>query len=431
MRYWTQEIALLVALFLIGCVIGLLADHPVTGMVLGLALYISYSFWQMWRILRWSHKAYDTLPPSAPGVWGNIFDHLYRYQRRERRRQTQLRQVIGRFDRLSEAMKDGMIVLDNKGALDTWNAAASTMLGLEYPADRGQYVTNLLRHPQFIRYFESGKYEEGLTTRSPLDESRWLHFQIVSDSRNERLMVVRDITRLQRLQEMRRDFVANVSHELRTPLTVFTGYLEPLSDYAGELLPPRMQRGLEQMQQQSDRMRHLIDDLLMLSRLENGIPISPYNPVNIATLIHQAEQDGNALSQGLHSISTDITPGYHLLGAEEELRSAVTNLVSNAVRYSGEKTHIRITWRVDENSTGQLCVSDDGEGIEKHHLDRLTERFYRVDKGRSSSTGGTGLGLAIVKHVMIHHEGQVRIASQPGDGARFTLVFPASRVVQD
>lgn len=398
------------------------------GIAVGLAFYLGYTLLQLSRLYGWVRHPSRALPPSAPALWGRVFDGLYRYQRLERRRRTQLHQVINRFDRLSEALNDGMVVLDDRDSLDSWNAAAERMLGFHTPKDRGQNITNLLRNPLFVDYFKRHEYDEPLILRSPHDESRWLQFQIITYGDNERLVVVRDITRLQRLQEMRRDFVANVSHELRTPLTVFTGYLEPLAANAEALLPPRMVRGIDQMHQQSERMRHLIDDLLMLSRLENEQTLSPHLPVDVAQLLQRAHDDGIALSQQRQQFSMNIASHQGLLGDLQQLQSALVNLVSNAVRYSGDGCHITLGWEVNQQGEGQLWVEDDGEGIEEHHLARLTERFYRVDKGRSSATGGTGLGLAIVKHVMLHHQGWLAISSELGKGSRFTLGFPAERL---
>ncbi|WP_025733327.1 phosphate regulon sensor histidine kinase PhoR [Carnimonas nigrificans] len=428
MHRWIRELLILLIPALLGIAIANLWDCWLAGLTIVLALYLAYSLLQLWRLARWAKHPDRALPPHAPAQWGAVFDHLYRYQRKQRRRQEQLRHVISRFDRLSEALSDGMVVITQHDELDNWNAAANRLLGFKYPHDRGQHVTNLLRHPLFVAYFASGDYDEPLIIKSPADESRWLQFQIVTYGDNERLMVVRDITRLQRLQEMRRDFVANVSHELRTPLTVFTGYLEPLAVHAETLLPPRISKGVTQMQQQADRMRHLIDDLLMLSRLENEQTLSPLTPVCVASLMQRACEDGIALSQGRQQLTLAINSDKGLLGDKEQLRSAVTNLVSNAVRYAGDNRHITLSWSETSTGQGHLSIEDDGEGIDSHHLARLTERFYRVDKGRSSATGGTGLGLAIVKHVMLRHQGGLEIDSTLGKGSRFTLSFPAQRL---
>ncbi|MGJ8513883.1 phosphate regulon sensor histidine kinase PhoR [Carnimonas bestiolae] len=428
---WIRELLILLLTTLLGIAVASLWHQWLAGVAVALAIYLAYSLLQLWRLDRWAKHPDRALPPHAPAQWGAVFDHLYRYQRKQRRRQEQLRQVIGRFDRLSEALSDGMVVITQRDTLDNWNAAAGRLLGFKYPHDRSQHVTNLLRHPLFVEYFATGNFDDPLVIKSPTDESRWLQFQIITYGNNERLMVVRDITRLQRLQEMRRDFVANVSHELRTPLTVFTGYLEPLAAHADTLLPPRMSKGVEQMQQQANRMRHLIDDLLMLSRLENEQTLSPLTPVNVTSLMQRAYEDGVALSQGRQHLTLTLDSDKQLLGDEEQLRSAVTNLVSNAVRYAGDNRNITLSWNETAAGEGRLSIADDGEGIDSHHLARLTERFYRVDKGRSSATGGTGLGLAIVKHVMLRHQGELDIESTLGRGSCFTLSFPAQRLHQD
>ncbi|ANF56392.1 phosphate regulon sensor histidine kinase PhoR [Halotalea alkalilenta] len=428
MRHWTREFLLLALCGALGTLLGGHYGHSGFGLAAGLGLYLLLTFRQLRRLYRWAKAPDSANPPSATGLWGELFDRLYRYQKQERQQQAHLQGVIDRVERSSEAMYDAMVILDAHAALDSWNAAATRMLGFEQPQDRGQHVTNLLRHPRFVHYFLAQNYDDPLELPSPVDESRTLQFQITPFGDHERLMVVRDITRLQRLEQMRRDFVANVSHELRTPLTVFTGYLEPLAQAAETALPPRLARGVAQMEQQADRMRHLIDDLLMLSRLENEQSFSPRIAVDVAALIQQVHSDGVALSKGRQNFELKIETSAELLGAREELRSALTNLVSNAVRYAGNGRRIELRWYLADSGEGRLSVSDDGEGIERRHLSRLTERFYRVDKSRSSATGGTGLGLAIVKHVLLRHQGRLEIESSLGRGARFTLCFPAERV---
>ncbi len=302
------------------------------------------------------------------------------------------------------------------------------MLGLQTAHDRGQHITNLLRDPGFISYFNARNYSEPLTLTSPIDERRILQYQITLYGDDERLVMARDITRLHRLEQMRRDFVANVSHELRTPLTVLSGYLETYSDISDQL-PPRLGRSIQQMQEQTQRMQNLVNDLLLLSRLEIDQGGQDHHPLPLEPLLQSVCDDALALSHQRHTITVALESDARLLGSEQEIRSAVSNLAFNAVRYTPAGSQITLRWKASATGGGYIDVEDNGEGIDPVHIPRLTERFYRVDKGRSTATGGTGLGLAIVKHVLLRHDAQLQIESLPGKGALFRCAFPPSRLV--
>lgn len=402
--------------------------------IIGLAGYGSYHLYHVYRLARWL-KTPEQAPPIGRGGWGAVFRRLNRYRQTQRRRQKRLSDTIARIEQTSEAMTDAIVAIDNQGNLDNWNHAAKRILGLSTAQHRGQAIVDILSDERFVRYFTAQHYEEPLTLRSPFDPSRVLQCRVTPFGKHERLLIVSDITRLHRLEQMRRDFVANVSHELRTPLTVLRGYLETLEQSDHAALPPRLARGIGQMLQQAERMQHLTDDLLMLSRLENDTRTTSQVQINVVTLIDNVRRDGEALSKPYgHTLTTHVSSSYGLYGDPLEIRSAVTNLVSNAVRYSGQQRTITLRWQVMMSSLGTplegiLEVADNGEGIDTKHLPRLTERFYRVDKGRSSATGGTGLGLAIVKHVMLRHKGHLSIDSTPGEGARFQLHFPSKMLV--
>ncbi|MDY3199127.1 MAG: phosphate regulon sensor histidine kinase PhoR, partial [Pseudomonadaceae bacterium] len=301
------------------------------------------------------------------------------------------------------------------------------LLGLRAP-DSGQHVHNLLRDPRFVEYFEQTDYREPLNIQSPLSITTWLQYDITRYGDGERLILVRDITRLHNLEQMRKDFVANVSHELRTPLTVLVGYLETMLDNAAEP-QSRWIRPLQQMQHQASRMQSLLNDLLMLSRLETSDVRIEERPVAIDRMLTEIRKDALALSgERRHEITLEITSPATLKGLETELRSAISNLVYNAVKYTQDGGRIHISWSRDDQGA-RLSVADNGPGIPREHLHRLTERFYRVDSSRNSTTGGTGLGLAIVKHVMMRHQGSLQISSSPGQGSTFTCVFPPERLL--
>nr|WP_221188399.1 phosphate regulon sensor histidine kinase PhoR [Halomonas cerina] len=416
----------LAALVAAGALVGWPFAAVGSGIAVGLALYLFHHLRQLHALHDWLTHRPNQEPPTTIGLWGELFDRLYRYQKSQHLTQRRLRTTLQRIQESSEAMRDSVVMLDSHGDLEWWNSAAETMLGLKPRLDRGQHITNLLRDPRFVNYFHAKDYREPLTLASPIDESRILQFQITLYGDDERLVMARDITRLHRLEQMRRDFVANVSHELRTPLTVLTGYLETYGDMADQL-PSRLARGLSQMQAQTERMQNLVNDLLLLSRLETDQGGGDHAPLTLPPLLERVRRDAEALSGGHQRIEVEVTEPRRLAGSEQEIHSALSNLAFNAVRYAGEGRHIVLRWR-PAGAGACLEVQDDGEGIDPLHIPRLTERFYRVDKGRSTATGGTGLGLAIVKHVLLRHDARLEIISRPGQGATFRCVFPAERL---
>ncbi|GGY04367.1 phosphate regulon sensor protein PhoR [Litchfieldella qijiaojingensis] len=431
MRLWSRELWQLAGLAFTGLVVGWLTGAGGWGLALGLGVYLALHLKRLHALHHWLTRHPHDEPPAAKGVWGELFDRLYKYQKGQRLTQQRLRATLKRIQESSEAMSDSVVMLDRRGDLEWWNSAAERMLGLQAAHDRGQHITNLLRDPRFIGYFNARDYREPLTLPSPIDERRILQFQITLYGDDERLLMARDITRLHRLEQMRRDFVANVSHELRTPLTVLSGYLETYRDFleqsGEERLTSRFARGLAQMQEQTTRMQNLVNDLLLLSRLEIDQRGEDTSPVAVDQLLETVRRDAESLSSGQQKFAVELDSSQRLLGSEQELRSAVSNLVFNAVRYAGEECHITLRWR-PWGKGACLEVEDDGEGIDPVHIPRLTERFYRVDKGRSAATGGTGLGLAIVKHVLLRHDAHLEIDSRPGEGALFRCIFPAARL---
>ncbi|PKM29764.1 MAG: PAS domain-containing sensor histidine kinase [Gammaproteobacteria bacterium HGW-Gammaproteobacteria-11] len=408
-------------------IIGLLSGYLAWTLVVGLSLYLVWNLRQMLRFHNWITLRPDEPPPETKGVWGDIFDSIYRLQRRDNRMRTRLQMVIDRIQASTAALSDAVVMIDKDGRLEWWNHAAERLIGLRAPDDSGQHVTNLIRDPRFVSFFEQDNYSEPLDIPSPVDENTWLQYGITHYGHGDRLLVARDTTRLHNLEQMRKDFVANVSHELRTPLTVVVGYLETLQD-SDEPLSPRWKRALQQMQQQAKRMQSLLNDLLMLARLETTDEVSEVQRVDVPRLLLGIRQDAIALSaERNHRISLEADEGLCLLGIDPELRSAFSNLVFNAVKYTPERGDIQIRWWRDERGA-HLSVSDNGTGIAPQHINRLTERFYRVDSSRSTNTGGTGLGLAIVKHVLLRHQGKLDISSSLGKGSCFTCHFPTERV---
>jgi len=418
-------------LLVTGClVIGLISGYYGWSLAIGLAIYLTWTLKQLLRLHQWlrQHKP-DEPPPDGYGLWGDVFDSIYQLQRRDQRVRGRLQAVIDRVQESTAALKDAVIMLDSDGNLEWWNRAAETLLGLKTPQDSGQPVTNLVRHPRFKEYFEQNNYLEPLEIPSPINDRVRVQLLITRYGNNEHLMLVRDVTRIHQLEQMRKDFVANVSHELRTPLTVICGYLETLLDNVEEI-NPRWARALQQMQQQGARMQTLLNDLLLLAKLEATDYPSGNQPVVVSTLLQTIKNDAQALSgQRNQRITLEIDSTLGLKGSEPELRSAFSNLVFNAVKYTPAEGAIHIRWWSDEQGA-HLCVQDSGPGIEAKHLPRLTERFYRVDSSRASNTGGTGLGLAIVKHVLLRHRGTLDISSVLGKGSSFTCHFAPTQVIK-
>ena len=426
---WRGALARRLLLLLAACgLIGLITGQYAWALAIGLGAYLLWHLKQLLRLHAWLRERQpDDAPPEGYGLWGEVFDSIYHLQRRDQRVRGRLQAVIDRVQESTAALRDAVIMLDSEGNLEWWNRAAEQLLGLKSPQDSGQAITNLVRHPRFKEYFEAGQYQEALEIPSPINDRQRLQLQITRYGNNEHLMFVRDVTRLHQLEQMRKDFVANVSHELRTPLTVISGYLETLLDNVEEV-NPRWLRALQQMQQQGSRMQNLLNDLLLLAKLEATDYPSDNQPVAMDLLLLSIRNDAQALSGSRnHRISLEADHQVRLKGSEAELRSAFSNLVFNAVKNSPEESEIRIRWWADEQG-GHFSVADSGIGIEAKHLPRLTERFYRVDSSRASNTGGTGLGLAIVKHVLLRHRARLDITSVPGKGSTFTCHFPAQQL---
>lgn len=424
----TREVARLLYFLSAAALVAAWSGHPGWAFTVFLLVYIVLQLRQLERLQHWLRNPDDD-PPEAGGVWGQIFDSIYAVRRDERRAQANLLAIIERARASVAALKEAVVMVDTHGNLEWWNPAAENLLGLKSPIDMGQPITNLIRDPAFIRFFEFGPYEEALQLPSFVHASRQLQFKITRFGRNDKLMIVTDVTRLHNLEQMRKDFVANVSHELRTPLTVLTGYLETLLAQADEI-EPRWRRALQQMDAQAGRMTNLVNDLLLLSRLENEAREQEYTAVNVPVLLSQLRNEAVAFGLEKHQhIELECDDALRLLGREDDLRSAFSNLVTNAVKYTQPQGTIRLRWWADEKQV-YFSVQDNGIGIDARHIPRLTERFYRADAARSTATGGTGLGLAIVKHVLLEHQARLDIQSTLGKGSTFTCVFPLSLAVQ-
>ncbi len=368
-----------------------------------------------------------TTLPDATGAWGDVFARLARLMRNQNQNQQQLSTELERLRRATSAMPEGVVILDETDRIEWCNPVAEQHFGIDFNRDTGQQITYLVRQPQFAEYLTTRNYSEPLIVRQSRQQELILSLQLIPYGNKQKLLISRDITRLERVEIMRRDFVANVSHELRTPLTVIGGFLETLSEEK-QVGSGIGKRALTLMTDQTMRMQRLIEDLLALSRLENTQNPVREESINVAEMLRELYHEAQSLSAGRHHISLNLDTDAQLRGSSDELRSAFSNLVSNAVRYTADGGKIALSWGIHDGE-GQFSVQDSGIGIEANHLPRLTERFYRVDRSRSRETGGTGLGLAIVKHVLSRHQAQLEIVSEPGKGSRFSVRFPADRLI--
>ncbi|MEL4428409.1 phosphate regulon sensor histidine kinase PhoR [Shewanella mangrovisoli] len=411
------------AVFLLLCLlIGLLVGKPLWILIIGLLGLVFWHYRQLARLNFWLWRDRKLTPPQGSGSWEGVFNGIYRLQGKNRRRVGQLAALLGRFRQGAEALPDAAVVLDSEHNILWCNKLAQLILGFVWPQDNGQRIDNLIRHPDFSAYIKAGKYKDPLELASPVSDRRLLEIRIMAYGDRQLLLIARDITRIRQLEGMRKEFVANVSHELKTPLTVLQGYLEMMQSMAE---PGSMNaKPLALMQQQTRRMQSMVEQLLVLSRIEDAADINLENTVNMAQLMEVLKEEAKALAQDKYELSFHCEAGLNSHGNELQLRSACSNLISNAIRYTEPGGKITVQWR-SVATGGLFSVTDTGEGIAPQHISRLTERFYRVDSARSRQTGGSGLGLAIAKHALSHHHSELNISSELGKGSTFSFVIPS------
>lgn len=420
---WLALLRRLALVFLGALLGGWLTGHILLVLWVAALGCLGWHLWRLYQLERWLNGDQDANPPPAGQLWGGIYAHIARLRRQSRKRKRKLSRLLEQFQQATAALPDAAVVLSDDDKLLWCNGASQSLLGLSPGRDVGLPIAHLVRHPNFVAFLNQRRYQDGVEFPSPVDDALLLNARIVPYGKKQRLLLVTDVSRIRRVEQMRRDFVANVSHELRTPLTVIIGYLETLVDSDNPELA-HWRQPLRCMQQQSGRMLHILEDLLLLARLEAQKERSPRKPVNVPALLADIAEDAIALSgeQG-HNINLTADPQLWISGCEKELRSAFSNLVFNAVRYTPATGQIQIRWFADERLI-YLEVEDNGEGIAPQHIPRLTERFYRINRDRSRSSGGTGLGLSIVKHVLNNHGGHLHITSELGVGSTFTCDFP-------
>ena len=398
-----------------------------------LAASLATLAWGIVRLARFSRLAAGRawMPrPTGSGIWDELQNIARTRQRRRADRSRRMVRQLRAFREAAAALPDAVVALDREWRIEWFNETTGPLLGLQYPRDIGACLPNLVRAPSFVEWLDGGGREPLANLPSPLDENLRLNLRLIPYAHERSLLVVRDVSPLVRLEQVRRDFVANVSHELRTPLTVVHGYLDMIEP---EQIP-EYEPILHELRAQSRRMTQIVEDLLALSRLEARDAL-PQEHISMRALLEALRREGDALSQNRHVIRAEAATLHDLLGSTKELHSAFSNLVSNAVRYTPPGGSITLRWEREADGGARLSVTDTGQGIPAQHLPRLTERFYRVSTSRSRETGGTGLGLSIVKHVLQLHQARLEIHSEPGVGSTFACVFgrehvlaPASRI---
>ncbi|MCP0915168.1 phosphate regulon sensor histidine kinase PhoR [Acinetobacter indicus] len=426
---WTfakQDLRLLIFFLVIAGFIGLGIEQFWICIFIGFLAFFATQMRSLYLVNDWiANRPYD-VPPNLHGIWGALLFNVYRSQRQERIVQAEMVGLIDRAQSSLVALAEAVVLIDDNHQIEWWNPAAERLLGIQ-PLDRGRNILTILRQPAFIEYFHHiDQAPDGLKIKSTVLDEHYVQVKMTRFGGESRLLVAHDMTRMHNLEQMRKDFVDNISHELRTPLTVLSGYIETFTDQ--EDMNPRWKRAFEQMQSQTRRMNALVNDLLLLSRLENEKTIAKNQIIDMPSLMNQLFDDAHAYNIDYgHTLNLDIDSHCDLIGSDMELASAFSNLITNAIKYTPKGGTITIGWH-DDGEHGYFSVQDTGIGIDPKHLPRLTERFYRVDSARSRQTGGTGLGLAIVKHVLMQHNAYLEVESKENSGSTFKAVFPKERL---
>lgn len=424
-----REVWILIGTGLASLMLAEITGYPFLIAALGFGLYIASNLRNLVQLNRWLVSKREDVP-DAGGLWGEVLDRIRALMKDTERREDRLTEMLTRFQSASSATPDAMLIVSPQNEIEWANVASERLFGITTPRDAGQRLINLVRDPAFNAYLERGEYSEALEMTSSSQPQRSLSVRIIPFGSLQKLVIAHDTTHLTHLETMRSNFVANISHELRTPLTVLTGFLETLKDMdkpAGADLKKHFQT----MHDQAQRMARLVDDLLTLSKLETTPATRHEGAVDVPAMLAALKEMGELVSGARqHHISLVADAGLRLTGNEEELRSAFSNLINNAVRYTPGCGDIRLSWKLDGDSP-VFAVRDTGEGIAPQHLPHLTERFYRIDTARSRDTGGTGLGLSIVKHILMRHDARLAIDSEIDKGSTFSCVFPPARAVRD
>lgn len=420
---WTRTLLRFSFYFGVVMLVGYIFDQFLVAVFVYMAALLTANYLHLYRLTKWLWHSKTMSPPSAPGIWHHIYEGVYHLQRRNRKKRKNLGELVKRFREGSEALPDAVVVIDKDASIMWCNRNARIELGLRWPDDSGRRIDNLIRHPSFVDFLHKGDYQYPIEVPAPTNPNKMFEYRMMEYGQDQLLLIVRDVSRVSHLEEMRKDFVANVSHELKTPLTVINGYLEVLEGMAqGD--SPITGKAISEMGSQTKRMQVLIEDLLILSRIESSSDRIFENVIDMQSMFAQIQLEAKALNKDkAHNIVFKIDKSLKVYGVETELRSACSNLIFNAIHYTPSGGKIEVIWKGRANGA-IFAVQDNGDGIEDKHLRRLTERFYRVDRARSRKTGGSGLGLSIVKHVLHHHNAVLDISSTLGKGSEFSFLLP-------
>ena len=413
---------------LVALLIGWLFNVALLGLLIATVGLLSWHYKHLFLLDKWLWRDRKLSPPAGDGSWQQVFDGIYYQQRKARKKNKELRALVRRFRDGAEALPDAIVVLSDDWSIIWCNKLAQQLAGLRWPVDERQRIDNLIRNPEFLQFLQERQFEQPLELASPLADDMTLEYRILQYGEKQYLLIIRDITQLKQLEQIRKDFVANVSHELRTPLTVLQGYLEMID--ADHLPAPAMwQKAHSVMLDQTKRMDSLVQQLLTLSRIEAAAKVQFDEVVDVPAMLALLEHEAQSVNRDKHhTITFNVDTSLQVTGITEELRSAFSNLVMNAIKYTPDHGVIDISWQRDHYKA-VFTVTDNGEGIAPQHVKRLTERFYRVDQARARNTGGTGLGLAIVKHVLTRHQSRLMIFSEPKRGSTFSFALPPEFVI--
>jgi two-component system phosphate regulon sensor histidine kinase PhoR len=413
---------------LLGVLAGAILSRPWLGMALALAGYLLWHLLMLYRVEWWLQHRSVADPPETRGVWGTVISLIARLHRRKRFHKQRFVQLMRQLQQSTAALPNGVVILNQQREIVWFNRMAGRLLGLRAASDLGVRIENLLREPAFGHYLHKGDYANPVVVHRSTPQDSYLSVQLVAYGDGQQLLLVADVSRQMRLEAVRRDFVANASHELRSPLTVISGYLETLGQ--DPALDVDFAAPIAEMRRQAARMNAIVRDLLELSRLEETDERAGGEPLDVPALMALLRRD--VLARPVHPREVRVRIDSHaaLIGKESEIHSAFANLVDNAAKYTPPDGALEMRWWSDREG-GHFSVTDTGIGIPAEHLPRLTERFYRVDPGRSRATGGSGLGLAIVKHVLQRHGAELEVQSVPGKGSTFTCHFPPERIAAE
>ncbi|OUV99586.1 MAG: phosphate regulon sensor histidine kinase PhoR [Betaproteobacteria bacterium TMED156] len=431
--FWLRILVKIVAILLSGVILGLVSS-PNLGYILSigiLILWISYHFIQMQKITSWIKNTktieninIHTYPIND--IYGEILSLIVRATRSTSTQQSLLNNKLAAFKRATEAMTDGVVIIDNEQRIVVATPIAERYLNIKSEADCGKNIVNIIRNYSFAKYLKNKDWSKSIILENLPIEDRVLELRILPYDEKERLIICKDITKLKRLETSKKDFVANVSHELKTPLTILKGYIETMIELPLE--NNKKQQMLNEMYHQTQRMKRLVDDLLILSKLDGEESSAKFNEISITDVFARMENNASSVSRKKHNLIFNIESSFNILGVEDSIFSAFFNLVYNAINYTEPGGQIKVSWYVNDQKKGIFIVEDNGVGIEAHHLPFVSDRFYRVDKSRTQKSGGTGLGLSIVKNIALKHEAKLEIESKVGFGSKFYIIFPKERV---